>query len=117
MPTSAEDCTCEKQCPNADECICLYLLDVQRCIVDCTDVTTIPPIEVVSRDARINLSSRGVPRARLGEFLAQVCGDEILIPASVASERVELALYDTAMGEALRQAGLVVRERDGDAAP
>ena len=76
----------------------------------------IHPSQLLPRDARIALNSRGARRARLAEFLSAVCRDEILIPALAASERLELAIYDTELGDALQQAGLVVRERDGNAA-
>jgi hypothetical protein len=113
MPTTADDCTCEKQCPGESECACIYVYDEGRCIVDCPGVIVIHPSQVLPREARIALNSRGVRRARLAEFLSALCRDEILIPASVASERLELAIYDTALGDALQQAGLVVREREG----
>ena len=110
MPTSHEDCTCEKQCPTADFCMCMWDYERNRCVVDCTDVITIPPIRLMTLEARIDLRARNVDLARLGEFLGQWCTADVLIPAVRAREKISLRMDDATLGDVLDRAGLVVRD-------
>lgn len=117
MPTSQEDCNCDKQCPGESNCACLWDYERARCVVDCPDVMTFHVDRFLAQDARIAINVRNVELARLGEFLGSLSTDDVLIPATAARDAVDMSMYDTTLGEALREAGLVVRERDDSDAP
>ena len=116
MPVSQENCNCEHLCPN-DACMCCWDYDAERCIVECSGTIVFQLDRLLAQDARIDINVRNVDLARLGEFLARVCSDEVLIPASAVRDTVEMSMYDTTLGDALREAGLVARRRDTSDAP
>jgi hypothetical protein len=113
VPVSQENCNCEHLCPNDAQCLCVWNYDEERCIVDCSGTIVFQLDRLLAQDARIAINVRNVDLARLGEFLARVSSDEVLIPASAVRDTVvEMSMYDTTLGDALREAGLVARTRD-----
>ncbi len=64
----------------------------------------------LSLETRVSIQVMDVERARLGEYLANLCATELFIPAAAASEKVTLSIQDTTLDEAIERAGLVFRQ-------
>jgi hypothetical protein len=78
MPTSLEDCDCNKICPESTDCTCLWLASTGVCECDCSGPIVIGPT-LLAKD-RIAISSQGKTLAELGELLNRLCEVELLIP-------------------------------------
>jgi hypothetical protein len=64
-----------------------------------------PPLRL---DSAVNVDTRNIPLAQLGEFIARYFEGDLLIPAKSASKVVELTQKDTTLGALLDSVGLVV---------
>jgi hypothetical protein len=70
-----------------------------------------PPDEKVKTAlaAQVRVEAIDVELSAFGEFLGNRCDAELLIPATRASEKVNVRADYTTLGEVISSAGLVVR--------
>ena len=108
-------CTCDQQCttPGTTDCTCIWTAHDGQCRCDCLHPTPLPARDQAEPrlplDTRIAIDTRGnVTRARLGELLAFVTGQKLLIPATGASEKLYLKESDTTFAEVVERVGLIV---------
>ena len=106
MPTSLEDCDCNKICPESTDCTCIWFASTSVCECDCSGPIVIGP--TLMAEDRIAISSKGKTLAELGELLNRLCEVELLIPAGRAREVVVLQSTETTVGEVIAQLGLVI---------
>lgn len=111
-------CFCENDCPGAPSCICVVIWDNSgshgMCYCDCGGGVpgpipeTLPNFEL---DQKIDLSARDAPLSRLGLVLASKCTADIFVPALDLDRPVTLSLRGVTAGTAIREAGLIARDR------
>ena len=109
MVTSKEDCTCAHHCPDG-ACICIWDYEEERCSILCSHHTT-PPKVVTAKaalDTQVRVEAIDVELADFGEFVAGLCGADLLIPAARASEKVNVHADYTTLGDVIASVGLVV---------
>jgi len=106
MPTSLEDCDCNKICSESTDCTCIWLASTGICECDCSGPIVIGP--TLLAEDRIAISSKGKTLAELGELLNGICDAELLIPAARAREVVALQSTETTVAEVVAQLGLVI---------
>lgn len=106
MPTSLEDCDCDKICPESTDCTCIWLASTGICECDCSGPIVIGP--TLLAEDRIAISSKGKTLAELGELLNGLCEAELLIPAARARVVVALQSTETTVAEVIAQLGLVI---------
>jgi hypothetical protein len=115
--TAAGQCTCATQCPDAAHCICLFIHDEGRCIVECsggggTEVEIGgATIEPASLDSQVQIDVRGVDLAKLGKFLGRQSDVRgLMIPALEAGRKVDLREEYTTLRDVIERTGLVISE-------
>jgi hypothetical protein len=105
MPTSLEDCDCNKICPESTDCTCIWFASTSVCECDCSGPIVIGP--TLLAEDRIAISSKGKTLAELGELLNRLCEVELLIPAGRARGCCP-SIHQTTVGEVIAQLGLVI---------
>lgn len=107
-----DDCTCAHLCPDGD-CIAIYVHDKHECWLLCSTGDSVAPNGKLSPDTRLNIETRGIELAHLGEFLDRHCDTELFVPAAAARTRVTLRMEYATLSAVIEQAGLVT----GDGRP
>ena len=106
------NCTCEKMCPDAIECACVYIYDEDACHGYC--VTVAPPEPATLKaalDSRVDLNVRGATLAQVGRLLAGITDAEIFVPAGRVEERRDLYLENVSLDAAVRELQLMALVR------
>jgi hypothetical protein len=106
-------CDCATVCPKARHCAVMEVLKpkpgeswcVAICDPDPEPSAEPPPLRL---DSAVNVDTRNIQLAQLGEFIARYFEGDLLIPARAASEVVEVTQKDTTLGALLDSVGLVV---------
>jgi hypothetical protein len=107
-------CDCASVCPNARHCAVMEILQPESGESWCVAICDPDPQPSAARfislplDAQVRIDTRNIELAALGEFLANFCGEEVLIPAKSATKIVEFSDKNTTLGAVLERAGLVV---------
>ena len=112
-----ESCNCEFQCFGEPGCVCIYVYDLEICLVDCgggssrTGATGGAVFRRGSKlpiDSKVNVCANKVPLGRFGEILGHICAAELAIPAAQAGQLVSLSTKKTTLAEVIKKAGMVV---------
>jgi hypothetical protein len=106
-------CDCATVCPKARHCAVVEVLEPKPgddwCIAICDSdpepAAKPPPLRL---DTAVNVDTRNIQLAQLGEFIARHFEGDLLIPAKSASKVVELTQKDTTLGALFESVGLVV---------
>jgi hypothetical protein len=106
MPTSLEDCDCNKICPESTDCTCIWVASTSVCECDCSGPIVIGP--TLLAEDRIAISSKGKTLTKLGELLNGLCQAELFIPAARAREVITFQSTETTVAEVITQLGLVI---------
>ena len=105
------DCICEKQCPGAIECACVYTYDNNECHGYCIDAVPKSKTMKVALDSRIDLNLRGASLGLVGKLLADVADADIYVPGSRIDEKRDLYLEDVTLDSAIRELQLLAMIR------
>ena len=117
--TAHADCTCEGQCHGAAHCICIWIYDEARCIVECSNggggvEIGNAVLKPAALDSQVRLEAKGAGLAEVGAFLARHCDVEgLMIPASDATRKVDLSEDYTTVRAVIERTGLVITSGDG----
>jgi hypothetical protein len=107
-------CDCASVCPHARHCAVMEILEPEpgesRCVAFCDPDPEPSAARFVALplDTEVRIDTRNIELAALGEFLANFCEEDVLIPARSASKIVEFSDKNTTLGAVLERAGLVV---------
>jgi hypothetical protein len=104
----------ENICGAGGSGVAIYVHDKGECWVLCQSSAPVVPANSrprLSLQASVSIKATEVDRARLADFLAQLCEAKLFIPAGAASEKVDLFIEHTTLGDAIERAGLL-SERD-----
>lgn len=109
-----EACNCKLQCFDKPGCACIYVHDLGLCTCDCGDEggAVFAPGSKLGANARVSICTKNIPLVRLGQLLSQICAAELAIPASKVARPISLSIKKTTIGNVMKEAGLVVLEKE-----
>lgn len=102
-------CTVAHYCGANGTGVAIWVHDKQQCWVLCQGNGSIANVDAprLGLDTPVSVEAKAVERAKLAEFMANICAFEIFIPAVLASEKITLTIQKTTLGEFIDHAGLL----------
>jgi hypothetical protein len=105
-------CNCDHDCPGVSPCICIAIYENEHGTCQCWCSGGVTEDRRYGLEQKVDLSARAAPLSRIGLVLASKCTADVFVPALDFDKPVTLWLKGVTLGAAIRETGLVTRDRE-----